>query len=99
MAAASSAAIRIDIGLVPLSQAFLAAIGDARERACSQRARRRCRLYFAAAHGRSPELLALADEIGLPLSRIGEVEAGAGLSLCDGEEPVALPDSLGWEHR
>ena len=57
------------------------------------------RLWSPAAPERSPGLLALAYEIGLPQSRIGEVEAGEGLSLCDGDEPVALPDRLGWEHR
>ena len=100
MAAASKAAIRIDIGLVPLSEAFLGAMGGARDaRLFAASAGDDYELLFAAGPERSPELLALSDEIGLPLSRIGELEAGEGLSLCEGEEPVALPDSLGWEHR
>jgi thiamine-monophosphate kinase len=100
MAAASKTAIRIDIGMVPLSEAFLAAMGDAREaRLFAASAGDDYELLFAAASQRSPELLALADEIGLPLSRIGEIEAGEGLTLCEGEETVPLPDRLGWEHR
>ena len=100
MAAASGAAIRIDLGLVPLSEPVLAAMGEGREaRLFAAGAGDDYELLFAASPGRSPELLALADEIGLPLSRIGEVEAGEGLSLCDGEEAVDLPDRLGWEHR
>ena len=100
MAAASGVAIRIDIGMVPLSEAFLAAMGDARDaRLFAATAGDDYELLFAAAPERSREILALGDEIGLPLSRIGEVEQGDGLSLCDGEEPVALPARLGWEHR
>ncbi|HMJ93833.1 MAG TPA: thiamine-phosphate kinase [Allosphingosinicella sp.] len=100
MAAASKAAIRIDIGLIPLSEAFLGAMGEAREaRLFAASAGDDYELLFAAAPERSPEINGLADEIGLPLSRIGEIEAGEGLSLCDGDEPIALPDRLGWEHR
>ena len=99
MAAASGASIRIDLGLVPLSDPFLAAMGSEREaRLFAATAGDDYELLFAAPPGRSPELLALADEIGLPLSRIGEVEPGEGLSLCEGEQAVALPDRLGWEH-
>jgi thiamine-monophosphate kinase len=100
MAAASKAAIRIDIGLVPLSEAFLAAMGDEREaRLFAASAGDDYELLFAAPAERSPAIHALADEIGLPLSRIGEVESGEGLRLCDGDETVALPERLGWEHR
>jgi thiamine-monophosphate kinase len=56
-------------------------------------------LLFAAAPDRATELLALAEEIGVPLNRIGSVEAGAGLRLSDGEDALELPDRLGWEHR
>lgn len=100
MAAASNAAIRIDVGLVPLSGPFLAAMGGAREaRMFASSAGDDYELLFAAAPSRSQDLLALAQETGLPLSRIGEVEAGDGLRLCDGEQAVDLPKRLGWEHR
>ncbi|MEO7827540.1 MAG: thiamine-phosphate kinase, partial [Allosphingosinicella sp.] len=55
-------------------------------------------LLFAAAPGRSAEILALQEELGLPLSRIGALAAGSGLNLVDSGEPVPLPPRLGWEH-
>jgi thiamine-monophosphate kinase len=100
LAAASERRARIDIGLVPLSEAFLAAMGDERvARLFAASAGDDYELLFTASPDRSPDINRLADEIGLPLSRIGEIEAGEGLSLCDGDAPVELPDRLGWEHR
>ena len=43
-------------------------------------------------------VLALAGEIGLPFSRIGRFEAGAGLALTDRGAPAPLPEKLGFEH-
>jgi thiamine-monophosphate kinase len=99
LAAASRVTARIDLALVPLSEAFLAALGDGREaRLAAATAGDDYELLFAASPGRSAEILALQDELGLPLSRIGALAEGTGLSLTDGGEAAAVPQRLGWEH-
>ena len=100
LAEASGVAIEIDLALVPLSEAYLAALGEGREaRLAAATAGDDYELLFVASPGRAAGILALQDEIGLPLSRIGTLAEGAGLSLTDGGESVPLPPSLGWEHR
>lgn len=100
LAEASRVAIEIDLTLVPLSEAFLAALGDGREaRLAAATAGDDYELLFAAAPERAPEILALQDALGLPLSRIGRLAEGAGLSLADAGEKLPLPPRLGWEHR
>jgi thiamine-monophosphate kinase len=96
MAAASGCAVRIELDSVPLSGAYLARIGEARIEAAT--AGDDYELLFAADQADAPALLALAEEIGLPFSRIGRFSAGAGLSLSDRGEAVALPATLGFEH-
>jgi thiamine-monophosphate kinase len=100
LAAASGVAAEVDLALVPLSAAFLAAQGDGREaRRAAATAGDDYELLFATPPDRAPAILALQDEIDLPFSRIGTLRQGAGLSLTDGGEVVPLPHSLGWEHR
>jgi thiamine-monophosphate kinase len=96
MAAASGCAVRVELDSVPLSNAYLALLGEARLAAAT--AGDDYELLFAADPEAAPAILALADEIGLPLSRIGRFEAGAGLALADRGVPVPLPASLGFEH-
>ncbi|HEV2815961.1 MAG TPA: thiamine-phosphate kinase [Allosphingosinicella sp.] len=89
MAAASGCAIAIELDTIPLSQGIpleAATAGDDYE------------LLFATRSDRAAAILALGEEIGLPFSRIGRCAAGAGLSLSDAGEPVALPARLGFEH-
>lgn len=100
LAEASGVAARIDLGSLPLSQALLAASGDGLDsRMTAATAGDDYELLFAAAPGRAARILALQDELGLPLSRIGVLAEGRGLHLTDGEEAVPPPPSLGWEHR
>jgi thiamine-monophosphate kinase len=97
---ASEASIRIDLASVPLSDSFLQALGDGREaRLFAATAGDDYELLFTAVPGSAAELLAMADEIGLPLTRVGSVESGFGLRLSDGDETVELPRRLGWEHH
>jgi thiamine-monophosphate kinase len=99
MAAASGCALAIELDAVPLSQAYLEAAGgdrDARLRAAT--GGDDYELLFAAGTDKSPAILALAEEIGLSLSRIGRCEAGAGLALRDADGPVPLPARTGFEH-
>jgi thiamine-monophosphate kinase len=100
LAAASGVAAELDLASLPLSEAFLAALGDEREaRLAAATAGDDYELLFAAAPERAAEILALQDELGLPLSRIGALAEGSGLRLTDGGEAVPLPPRLGWEHR
>ena len=100
LAEASGVAAEIDLASVPLSEAFLAALGEERgARLEAATAGDDYELLFAAAPDRAAEILALQDELGLPLSRIGALAQGPGLRLTEGDEPVPLPPRLGWIHR
>jgi thiamine-monophosphate kinase len=99
MAAASGVLLSIDLSLAPLSEEYRRAVGDDLEaRLAAATAGDDYELLFSASAGNGAGILALADEIGVPMSRIGAVEAGEGLRLDDAGTPVPLPDSLGWEH-
>lgn len=100
LAEASGVAANIDLALLPLSDAYLDASGDAREaRLAAATAGDDYELLFAAAPGQAAEILALQDELGLPLSRIGSLAEGIGLTLTEAGEKLSLPPRLGWEHR
>jgi thiamine-monophosphate kinase len=100
LAETSGVQVEIDLASLPLSGAFLAALGDGREaRLAAATAGDDYELLFAAGAGRAVEILALQDELGLPLSRIGRLGDGSGLRLSQGAESVPLPARLGWEHR
>jgi thiamine-monophosphate kinase len=99
MAAASGAAVEIALDAVPLSAAFLAAVGDGRSaRLDATTAGDDYELLFAAAPERSREMLDRADGLGVPLTPVGAFAAGAGLTLTDRGTPISLPPRLGWEH-
>jgi thiamine-monophosphate kinase len=100
LAQASSVAAEIDLALLPLSDAFLSALGDGREaRLAAATAGDDYELLFAAAPERAAEILALGDRLGLPMSRIGGLAAGSDLRLTEAGERLPLPARLGWEHR
>ena len=99
MAAASGCMAAIELDAVPLSEELLALSGDDRSsRLAAVTAGDDYELLFAARAEDAATILALSEEIGLPLSRIGSFEPGTGLSLRDRGEPVALPERLGFEH-
>ncbi|MDQ8756488.1 thiamine-phosphate kinase [Sphingosinicella sp. LHD-64] len=99
MAEASGCAASIELDSVPLSEAFLSEKGGERgARLDAATAGDDYELLFATREDRAPSILALADEIGLPLSRIGHFESGAGLALRDAAGPVPLPARIGFEH-
>jgi thiamine-monophosphate kinase len=99
MGSASGVALAIDLAAVPISDPCRRACGEDREaRLAAATAGDDYELLFTAASGDAAAILALADEIGLPFSRIGSIETGDGLRLRDGDEEVALPDRLGWQH-
>jgi thiamine-monophosphate kinase len=96
MAEASGCAATIQLDTVPLSEAWRALMGEARLEAAT--AGDDYELLFAADPAQTSAILALAEEIGLPFSRVGVFAAGAGLSLTDGGASVPLPERLGFEH-
>lgn len=99
MAEVSGAAIEIDLADVPISEACRRFLGDGRAgRIAAATAGDDYELLFAAPAAETSAILALAEELGLPLSPIGSVEAGGDLTLRDGGEEMALPERLGWEH-
>lgn len=99
MAAASMAAAEIALDAIPLSDAFLAAVGDGTEaRLAAAAAGDDYELLFAAPPEQTRALLALAQRLAIPLTPIGAFAAGAGLTLRDGGRPLTLPPRLGWEH-
>lgn len=96
---ASGVTVSIDLDQIPLSAAFLEAMGDERDaRLFAATAGDDYELLFTAAPDRSNDILALAEKLGLALSRIGRIDEGAGLCLQDKGEPIPLPDRLGYEH-
>ena len=100
MAEASGCRIEIALETVPLSGDLLGLRGSERAaRLEAVTAGDDYELLLAAPAAAAPAILGLADEIGLPLSRVGHVSEGSGLTLTDSGEAVALPDRLGFEHR
>jgi thiamine-monophosphate kinase len=100
MGHASGLGVAIDLDCLPLSSGFVSALGGLRQ------ARLRAatcgddyELLFAASPATAPQILRVAERTGLPLSRIGRFEVGAGLRLADAQGPVPLPERLGYEHR
>ena len=99
MGHASGLGVTIELDAVPLSEAFIAALGDGREaRLRAATAGDDYELLFVAPAEAAAEILRIGEELGLPLSRIGRFEAGAGLRVTDGGEEVPLPERLGYEH-
>jgi thiamine-monophosphate kinase len=99
IADASGVRIAIELESVPLSQAYLAFEGDDRgARLSAARAGDDYELLFTTPHERAAEILALADALGLPFSRIGEVKEGSGLAVSERGTEIPLPPSLGYEH-
>jgi thiamine-monophosphate kinase len=100
MAEASGVAAVIELDTVPLSQAYIEARAENREaRITAVTAGDDYELLFFAAPAQAPAILAAADALELPFSRIGEAVEGRGLSLTDRDGDVPLPTRLGYEHR
>ena len=100
LAEASACAARIALQHLPLSPDYLALRGSDRPaRLAAATAGDDYELLFAASPTRAAAILALADEIALPLSPIGTISDGMGLTIADGEDEVPLPAGLGFEHQ
>ncbi len=96
---ASAVGVTIELDQVPLSDNYLAALGDGRPaRLRAATAGDDYELLFTAPAGTSGRIAALAETLGLKLTRVGRCEAGAGLRLVDAQGEVPLPARLGYEH-
>jgi thiamine-monophosphate kinase len=99
LAEASEVAAEIELPHIPLSADYIAMNGeDQSARLAAATAGDDYELLFTASAEASTDILALSDALGLPLSRIGRVVEGGGLTLVDAGEQVPLPPSLGYEH-
>jgi thiamine-monophosphate kinase len=99
MGEASGAAIRIDLGRVPLSEPFAEAVGI--DRAARLRATTSgddYELLFAAPAAREEDIHAIAESLNLAVTPVGAVEEGHGLRIMHHGEDVPLPARLGYEH-
>lgn len=91
IASASKVQITIDLANIPLSAPYRQQRGDSLE----------SRLQ-AASWGDDYQLLFTAPaglELPVPATAVGHVKAGSGLSLTDGDTPIPLPATLGYQHR
>lgn len=96
---ASGMGVALELDIVPLSDAFLTALGDGREaRLRAATAGDDYELLFTAPTQTRHCIAELAERLGLPLTRIGRIEPGAGLTLTDAEGAILVPDRLGYEH-
>jgi thiamine-monophosphate kinase len=99
LAKASGAAALIGLEHVPLSTAYVEALGEGRDaRLAAATAGDDYELLFTALPEQTPALLAVSNALGLPFTRIGRIEAGSGLRLQEHGAPLPLPARLGWEH-
>jgi thiamine-monophosphate kinase len=99
IAEASGCRAEIELDALPLSAELLAfSGGDRAARIEAASAGDDYELLFAAPAAAAAEILAVVEELGLPLTRIGGFSDGAGIALTDSGESVALPDRLGFEH-
>ncbi len=91
LATASGVGVQLDLDAIPLSPAFVARAGTSRTaRITAATAGDDYQLLFTCATP-LPKLLC-------PLTRIGQIVRGTGLSIFDCTGVVPLPDALGWEH-
>lgn len=96
---ASGLGIALALDTIPLSAAFIAALGE--DRAARLRAATAgddYELLFTAPADTRHRIVELSEHLTLPLTRIGTCEPGAGLTLSDRDGPIPLPNRLGWEH-
>lgn len=96
LARASGVRLELQRGLVPLSDAARQVVmRDAQHWAAVLSGGDDYELLFTAATSQRPALQHIAQQLPLPISRIGAVAAGAGVTL-DGAE---IADHAGYEHR
>lgn len=100
IAEASGVRIGVDLACLPLSPELIALEGDDRKaRLDAATAGDDYELLFCTCDVAVQDVLAIAEELSLPMTRIGRVTNGSGLVLLDREDLIPLPDKLGWQHN
>lgn len=95
--AASGAGARVALDALPASDPLLAAVPDATARAALQVAGDDYELCFTAPPAHAGALQGLSKELDLPITRIGEIVDGQGVSFTRGGAP-SPPPGAGWRH-
>jgi thiamine-monophosphate kinase len=99
IAEASGVGAVIEAALLPLSPAARAVIGAEPLRlSAALSGGDDYELLFTAAADAGAALTALADELGLPLTRIGRIEAGSGVEVVDDKGAVLAVPVAGYRH-
>lgn len=99
MSEASGCSIAIDLAAIPLSAALLAQRPDVLDtRLAAATAGDDYQLLLAVDAGGGEVIRTLGDELNVAVTRIGVASAGAGLSLSFKEQPILLPERLGFMH-
>ncbi len=99
LAAASGRSAALDLGSVPLSEMFIAVRGQDRSaRIAAATGGDDYELLFTLPAGCEGQLQSLAEQSGTPVTKIGLIGEGAGLTLSDADGHVPLPARLGYQH-
>lgn len=99
MADASGVAITLAADCVPLSSVYRATAGDDLDaRLAAITAGDDYVLLFTAPPGSTARIREAAASLDCRTTLVGEVAAGSGLSLTHREQPVPLPERLGYRH-
>lgn len=95
----SNVAARVELGLLPLSAAARAIVeADPGVRPSLATGGDDYELLFSAPAESAKEVTALTSRVGLPITRIGEIEPGAGVRLVDAKGRKIPLDNTGYRH-
>jgi thiamine-monophosphate kinase len=98
VAAASGVAVEICAGDLPRSTVLDACTDRALVLECQAAGGDDYELAFTAPASKRDALRTMSRELGLPLTRVGTVSAGAGVRLTDGEGAVVALSRSGFDH-
>jgi thiamine-monophosphate kinase len=99
LAEASALSCRIELLDVPLSPELIALCGEDRQaRVDAAIAGDDYELLFTAAPEKEGDIQAVSASLSLPLTPVGRLEAGQGISVAYGGLEQPLPPRLGYEH-
>lgn len=87
----------VELDRLPASRALQSLVPDDVDRRRLQIAGDDYELCFTAPVAHDADIRALADELDLAITRVGEIRAGGGMAFTDGGRP-ADPPGRGWRH-
>jgi thiamine-monophosphate kinase len=99
MAEVSGVEIRIEVARVPLSVSARDAItGDARLLEVALTGGDDYELLFSAPRGAEEKIAEVSEQTGIPVARLGEIRAGAGVHIEDAEGRPLTLKKAGFTH-